>query len=598
MNQRTRAATESLGYLALLSAIFIALNFLGMLVSCRSDWTDNERYSLSDGTKRLVGSLNDQLIITAYFTQNLPPPFNATERDVRDILAEYADASDGKIQVRFVAPETEKEREEAQEAGVQLVQHQAIKDDGVTVVEGFRGLVLEYLDKREVIVALEDTSGLEYALTMKIKKMIGDRTSIGLLTGHEGPSLTEGLSRLRACLPTYDFRELAADGSLTPDEVTALLIVEPQTPLSDTEMRHIDRYVMQGGSLGVFSPTMRVDVSGMAPASNTTTTGINTLLRPWGMTVQDGLVFDARCGQAPLGRNPLGMPVYVPHPPVPIVNFDEAQQEHPVLFRLNSAPFPFVSPLELVGDGPAGAERMVLASSSDESWHVTDASIPLNPRRPNEWSQSGAAGPFPVLVAVSGRLPSAFAAGGAMSGDSATDVQAPAEAVTDVQVLVSGSSFFMRDEVLPQSDQGGECQMTSNLAFALNAIDWLAQDSDLIAVRAKNVEEPAIDVPRDVREAEEDAATAAGSAREAATRELQAKLSGDEQSAQEAASERESAMSEADEAMEKRESALEQWNSKKKAYRFGNMLGVPVLIVVAGLLWWQYRRNLHKRIKL
>jgi hypothetical protein len=38
--------------------------------------------------------------------------------------------------------------------------------------------------------------------------------------------------------------------------------------------------------------------------------------------------------------------------------------------------------------------------------------------------------------------------------------------------------------------------------YLLNSIDWLSQDNDLIEIRAKSVEDPMLEVPQAVREAE------------------------------------------------------------------------------------------------
>jgi ABC-type uncharacterized transport system involved in gliding motility auxiliary subunit len=153
-----------------------------------------------------------------------------------------------------------------------------------------------------------------------------------------------------------------------------------------------------------------------------------------------------------------------------------------------------------------------------------------------------------------------------------------------VHVLVVGSSFFLRDEALPPRQQGGECQLTSNLSLALNAMDWLAQDSDLIAIRAKSVEDPMIDVPHDVSEAEEEAKTATSDAINAATE-------GDQQEAEEAVGRR-------DAALERRKDAMEEWESTKRRYRFGNMLGIPLALALFGLGRWQWRRSKRQNLKL
>jgi ABC-2 type transport system permease protein len=268
---------------------------------------------------------------------------------------------------------------------------------------------------------------------------------------------------------------------------------------------------------------------------------------------------------------------------VPILSFDEAQAEHPVLFRLNQAAFPFTAPVATVGDGLPDVEQTTLARSSEISWLLTGDSIGLQPRLPREWQQTGREGPFPVMVALRGKLPNAFAGAEQMSGgEDAPTIEAPAQA-EDARVLVAGTGFFMRDEIMGQA-QPGDCDISGPLALALNAVDWLAQDSDLVAIRAKSVEEPAIEVPQSVRVAEEEARTAAESA-------LSAAQEGDEGAAR-------SAIDEQQEALERRKTALAEWDRKKALYRWGNMLGIPLLFGFFGLVRWQTRRNKRRNIKL
>lgn len=591
MKKGTRAATESLGFLLILAGILVFLNILGTFAWGRIDCTEKELFSLSNGSKRVAQRLTDTLTITAYFTEDLPYPFNATEQQVRDLLSEYEAASGGTIDVRFVSVDSDEEKEEADEAGVRKVSHQVIENDNVSIREGYRGLVMTYLDEKEVIPVIEDTSGLEYRLTTTMKEMVGDKKKIGILSGHDGPSLSEGLSRIATCAPTYDIEMVSAEQEIS-EELAALLVIEPHTELSQQELENINRFVMRGGSLGVFGGAMKIELPSGAqgvpsgpPQAVPVNTGLNRLLRPWGVVVENGLVADAQAGRAPLQTN-IGM-IPVPHPPVPVVTFDEAQSDHAVLFRLDQAPFPFTSPLALVGDEGGDVEKMALAHSSDISWLMTGESIGLQPRMPREWQQSGEEGPFPLLVAVRGKLPSAFGGGGseAMSGtEPAGDgADAPAQA-EDARVLVAGTGFFMRDEIMGQAQPGQECQMSGPLALALNSMDWLAQDSDLIAIRAKNVEEPTIEVPQDVREAEEEARTAAESAVAAAQQ-------GDQAAA-------EGLVEEQEEALERRKAALDEWEDKKALYRWGNMIGIPILFAIFGVIRWQIRQNKRKNIKL
>jgi len=566
-NVQKRAASESLIFLLFVGGILILLNVLAAYFpSPRIDLTQNQLFSLAEGSERLASSLDDRLEVTAYFTENLPPPFNATERQVRDLLAEYSAASNGQIIVRFVNPDDEAEQEAARADGVRRVAHQKIEEDQVAVVEGYRGMVLRYLDQTRTIPVIQDTTGLEYIITSAIKELVGERKPIGVVGGHGGPSLEQGLTSLRSVLSLYEVREVDATQEIDPG-IAALLVIGPQEPFSDQELRRIDQYVMRGGSLGVFGGAMAVDLGGQAgPAARPLSLRMDGVLGAWGVRLSSKLVADAQCSRAPMA-GPLGLQVLVPYPPIPVLQLQEAQREHPVMFRLASPMLPFVAPLVL-GEAPANTKLTVLASSSQDSWAMSGETISLAPRNPRDWQMSTDAGPFDLIVAVEGKLPSAFAA--PINEDDANAIPAPPVAEKDVRVLVVGTGSFLEDAFMPPRPQQGDVQMNAALALALNAIDWLAADSDLIAIRAKTTEEPALDIPDSVLVAESTA--------------LQAAEQGDEGGVEAALTER--------------RAAIESWDAKKLGYRWVNTLGVPFLVALFGLLRWRQRLNKKKTLKL
>jgi len=253
-----RAASESMLFLSVVGGILILLNVLAAyLPSPRVDLTRNGLFSLADGSERVAANLDDRLEVTAYFTENLPPPFNATERQVRDLLSEYAAASNGKIRVRFINPDDEAKQQAARADGVQPVAHQKIEEDQVAVVEGYRGMVLSYLDQTRTIPVIQDTAGLEYIITSAIKELVGERKPIGIVSGHGGPSLEQGLTALQSVLQLYDIQEIDATQEIDPS-LAALLIIGPQAPFSDDELRRIDQYVIRGGVIGL-NESLRID---------------------------------------------------------------------------------------------------------------------------------------------------------------------------------------------------------------------------------------------------------------------------------------------------------------------------------------------------
>ena len=282
------------------------------------------------------------------------------------------------------------------------------------------------------------------------------------------------------------------------------------------------------------------------------TTGVNDLLSRWGVEVGSSLVADARCGRVPM-QSRIGIPIPVAYPPAPVVSFDDTQQEHPALFRIPQAPFFFTSPIT-VNDAFHQLNGVILGrSSEDSSWLLTGDTIQLEPRDPREWVIGAQRGPHNILVALEGALPSAFAEAGE------SGIETPDESAEEVRVLVFGSGSVLRDEFLPQGGQ----QRGSGVALALNAIDWLAGDADLIAIRAKNIEDPALEVPQSVTSARDDAMAAA------------------EEEDQEGVNE----------AIERHNEAQEAWEDKKLAYRLGITFGLPLLVLFFGLIRWQLRSS-------
>jgi ABC-type uncharacterized transport system involved in gliding motility auxiliary subunit len=264
----------------------------------------------------------------------------------------------------------------------------------------------------------------------------------------------------------------------------------------------------------------------------------------------------------------------VPYPPVPIVTFEDYQRKHPVLFRLDQTAMPYAAPLTLSDalKNDKEVKRTILAQSTKNSWLMEGASIDLKARE--RWDVPKERQSYVVGVALEGKLPSAFGAALASTpegGDNpSSDIKAPMRAEKSVHVLVLGSGYFMRDEFMPQP-QGGSHEPPGGAAvLALNAIDWLAQDSDLIEIRAKSVEDPSLEVPQNVKQAEVAIRQAVG----------------------------EQDQDKADKAFKERKESMAAWDAKKAGYRWGNTLGLPLALALFGVIRWRVRKAHRANMKL
>ncbi len=151
--------------------ILVFVNFLGTRFFKRIDLTKEKIYTLSDASKNLVRSLDDKFLVKAYFTSDLPAPYNNNKREVQDQLDEYRAYAGGNFQYEFIDPSKKEELEqEAQKYGIPPVQVQVLKEDKLQIEKAYMGLVLLYGDKQERVPVVQSTANLEYEVSSAIKK--------------------------------------------------------------------------------------------------------------------------------------------------------------------------------------------------------------------------------------------------------------------------------------------------------------------------------------------------------------------------------------------------------------------------------------------
>ncbi len=96
----------------------ILLNIIGLRAFLRFDVTRDKTYTLSQASKETMRSLQDPIHVKAYFTEKLPAPYSANARYVRDLLEEFRAASKGQLGFEFIDPmsqETAQDKESKKE---------------------------------------------------------------------------------------------------------------------------------------------------------------------------------------------------------------------------------------------------------------------------------------------------------------------------------------------------------------------------------------------------------------------------------------------------------------------------------------------------
>ncbi len=219
--------------------VLILLNNAASTLFFRIDLTRNKTHSLSKASIDAVANLEEPLTIKAFFSENLPSPYNNLEQEVGDLLEAYGFRGNKFFNYSMHTIGTEREdeaetskanRTDAQSYGVFPIQIQKIEADEVKLVSAFMGMVFIQGDLIETIPVLNSGENKEMIITSTIKKM-SDKTG-AILAMDDDIALklyhSSALGRINASLADY------------PDEMSRLIKDLNRQYYDRLDFRHID----------------------------------------------------------------------------------------------------------------------------------------------------------------------------------------------------------------------------------------------------------------------------------------------------------------------------------------------------------------------
>jgi gliding motility-associatede transport system auxiliary component len=258
---RIRIGLNVLVQIVLILFLAAMVNSLAFKHYRRWDFSRDQKYALSDKTKRFLETLKGKMRITVFFSPNTP-----ISADVQNLLTEYQYAAKGKIDVEQIDPERNLSR-----AKELFDKYKVVTDESL--------LVLDYDGRNKTVKASEmadiDQSEMafgegprvaafkgEQAITGAMIDLVeGKKKTLGYVTGHKEPALsapTSPISLLKTFIENENvkFQELnLLDQAAIPPDVNAVMIVGPQYDFSDREMKLLrDFWDKQGRILVLLDP--------------------------------------------------------------------------------------------------------------------------------------------------------------------------------------------------------------------------------------------------------------------------------------------------------------------------------------------------------
>ena len=500
MKRRTLYSTSGL---VLIAVLLLAINlFAGLLIKgVRFDMTENRLYTLSDGTRNILAKLDEPVTLRFYFSEKQfsdMPVLATYGQRVRELLEEYAAASNGKLRLVIEAPEPFSDAEEqAARYGMQGVPvgtsggYAWFGLVGSNSVGDIRRIPFFQSDQED---ALEYTvSKLVYSLANPQKPVVGLMSGLPVSAGSRAdhPLLGEQQSDwfiLTQMKQSFDVVELGTDSERIPESVDVLMILYPRA-LPQKTLFAIDQYVLGGGRalvfLDGFSETDRSMPKVTSPEQGyveaVRSSDLQPLMDAWGVRLApDYIAVDRRMATSVMtsAGKPVDYVVWLS------LHKDYFNAEDFVTADLQS--LVMASSGYLLKKPGATTQLTPLVQTSDQAMQLEAGYVKYG-TRPTDLLQTYAPGGAPLVLAarIRGDVKSAFPEGvkGADSTDRLTESQKPVDVIVvadsdmlDDRFWVDFKDFYGRRVAVTRADNG---------AFLINALENLSGSNDLVSLRSR-----------------------------------------------------------------------------------------------------------------
>ncbi|MGR3175334.1 MAG: Gldg family protein [Candidatus Scalindua sp.] len=549
-----RSVSVIIGIILVLVITFCAISICQNIgKSLRVDVTEQNLYTLSDGTKAILAKLNQPVKVKLYYAKTAALKgsdqiqyFNNYYQFVKALLEEYASEAKGMIDLQIIDPRPFSEDE------VQALRY-GLKRFPITEEENFFfGLVVQTQFGVEKVIPLfspERQSFVEYDISYLIDTAITrQKTRIGILSslsvmGSDVSGYMAQMMQMQGQRPEpawtfveqlrrqYEVNGIDADVDEIND-VDILLVIHPKD-LPEKTLFAIDQFVLKGGRAIVCvdphcfseSPGKAAIQRGESPLQNS---DLNRLLHNWGVEMPPKTF----AGDRSLALKASIMTNQRPQKVIGFLSLTPQcfNPDSVVTADLNQIRMLFPGILKEVNnsdnkedDIKIDRRPLLFTTNRGNSWTLSSP-YELMMLNPSQLMQKFVDGTEPVTMGylLTGKFKSSFPEGievevktgegesSEKSKESSEEkktvkkkVTGITEAAEDCMVAVFADVDFISDMVAYQRTFLGSIAIGDNATLMLNTIDELRGSSDLISIRSRgNFRRPFVVVDNIEKQAE------------------------------------------------------------------------------------------------
>ncbi len=388
MKKNKSIRSQHVFQLLLLTGIIIFANVISSFVFARIDLTGDKRFTISEASKKTLGSLRDVVYIKVYLEGDFPAGFQQLRNATREMIDELRNYSKGNLEYEFIDPSAnpdEKERNnlyrQLAEKGLQPTNLESKTKEGTTQKIIFPGALVSFSNEEVPVQLLKDQLGvssaqmlnnsiqnLEYELVNAIKKVTNPiKPNIAFLEGHGelGQRDVEDVSNVLKL--SYNVKRVPLNHQLgILNDYKTIIIAKPDTAFDEKDKFILDQYIMNGGNVVWLIDQMQVTMDSLSTRGETMALGrplnLDDMLFRFGVRINYDLVLDLQSSPIPVVTGFIGNQPRTQLRPWFYFPVMAPADKHPVVNNLNSIKGMFVSTIDTIAT--SGISKSVLLTTS------------------------------------------------------------------------------------------------------------------------------------------------------------------------------------------------------------------------------------------
>ena len=510
--------------LLLTIAIIIIINLLGSQFFYRFDLTQDNRYTLSETSLKIIENVDEPLYLDIYLEGDFPGEFKKLQTETKQLLQEFK-ARNSNIIFQFIDPLADKEKS--------LSKSRELFNKGLTPIavtvddKGkqeqsmvFPWGIARYKNREIKVQLLKNMLGastadkvvssvqhLEYAFANAINTIsVAKQKKIAVILGNGQLQQIEIADFLKTIKENYFIAPFTLDSvfknaiKTTKDlkEYDLAIIAKPKEKFTDEEVQVLDQFIINGGKTLWLLDNVNAEMDDLNETGTTLAypndLNLSQLFFKYGLRMNAELIKDEQCIPIKLASGEQGSKTEYQEYFWKFSPFVYPETNHPIVKNVDGIKFEFANPIEILKND---LKKTILLRTSQFSKKV-GAPVQINLSMVEEKSDKSEyfnKGSLPVSVLLEGKFTSMYN----NRVPAFDDNSFVGKSTKDNKMIVISDGDVIKNQVDKTGNplELGFDKWTQNVygnkEFIINCVNYLLDDNGLINIRSKEVNIPLLD---------------------------------------------------------------------------------------------------------